>query len=112
MENNINKVYNTQIEKKNVQKGRVSFETMMKRVNKEFNSYPNIVLNKSEEEVDNKKNNLINPSITKKKKKISFIDEKDKTKSIKEEIQVESYKEYYIELINEDKNKGCECNIL
>ena len=48
----------------------------MKRVNKEFNSYPNIVLNKSEEEVDNKKNNLINPSITKKKKKISFIDEK------------------------------------
>ena len=108
MEKKIKKVYNTQIEQSNISKGRISFELMLKRGNKGFNLYSNSPLNKTDIDTTN---NLINPSLAR-KRKISFIDEKDKTKSIKEEIQVESYKEYYIELINEDKNKGCECNIL
>ena len=31
MENNIKKVYNTQIEQSNISKGRISFELMLKR---------------------------------------------------------------------------------
>jgi hypothetical protein len=107
MENNIKKVYNTQIEQSNISKGRISFELMLKRGNKGFNLYSNSPLNKTDIDTTN---NLINPSLAK-KRKISFIDEKDKTKSIKEVIEIQSYKQYNVEIINEDKNKGCECKI-
>ena len=115
MENNNCKNINSQIVEDNIsEKKKISFESMMKKVNHRFNTNTNSPLNKKDANIlkDKQINNTSIPLSSKNKRKISFIDEKDKTKSIKEVIEIQSYKQYNVEIINEDKNKGCECNIL
>lgn len=112
MENNNCKNFNSQIvEDKIVEKRKISFEVMMKKINNKYNTNGNSPLNKNESNI--LKNKQINTSPTpisiKGKRKISFIDEKDKSKSIKEVIEIKSYKEFYIDVSEENKDKGCEC---
>lgn len=90
-------------------KGKVSFEVMMKKGNCRFNSDMNSPLN--HEGLNSLKVNASNPLTSKTKRKISFIDEKEKNKSIKEVIEIPSYKEYYIDISEDNKNNGCECKI-
>ena len=114
MENQNCKTINSQIVEDNIgEKKKISFEVMMKRVNNRFNTNTNSPLNKKDPDIANNKQ-INTPSIplkAKNKRKISFIDEKDKSKSIKEVIEIQSYKEFYIDVSEENKNKGCECNL-
>jgi hypothetical protein len=112
MENNNCKNINSQIVEDNIgEKKKISFESMMKKVNHRFNTNTNSPLNKKDANIlkDKQINNTSIPLSSKNKRKISFIDEKDKTKSIKEVIEIKSYKEFYIDASEENKNKGCEC---
>ena len=86
-------------------KGKISFENMMKKGNSRINSSINSSLNLN----SFKNNNSTNPSNT--IRKISFIDEKDNSKSIKEVIEIESYKEYYVDVNEDIKNNECECKL-
>ena len=89
-------------------KGKISFENMMKKGNSRINSCLNSFLNYVN--INSfKNNNSTNPS--KSKRKISFIDEKDSSKSIKEVIEIESYKEYYVDVNEDIKNNECECKL-
>lgn len=110
MENQRNKNITEIVEDNNLNsKGKVSFEAMMKKGNCRFNSDMNSPLN--HEGLNSLKVNASTPLTSKTKRKISFIDEKDKSKSIKEVIEIQSYKEFYIDVSEENKNKGCECNL-
>ena len=104
MENQGNKNFiedNTNLNRK----GKISFENMMKKGNSRINSSINSSLNLN----SFKNNNSTNPS--KSKRKISFIDEKDNSKSIKEVIEIKSYKEYYVDVSEDIKNNECECKL-
>ena len=105
MENQVNKNFiedNTNFNRK----GKISFENMMKKGKSRIH---NSCINSSLNLNSLKNNNSTNPS--KSKRKISFIDEKDNSKSIKEVIEIESYKEYYVDVNEDIKNNECECKL-